>query len=77
MMAVLIKIDLALSLERGVVAKPNAKGAPYNGFAESESQVLIANTQGTQCYQSLTQPIATHTRYMSVMISNLCMEQCL
>lgn len=45
------KIDLALSLERGVVAKPNAKGAPYNGFAESESQVLIANTQGTQCYQ--------------------------
>ncbi|MGF1683211.1 TldD/PmbA family protein [Photobacterium minamisatsumaniensis] len=44
------KIALALALESGVVAKPNATSAPYNGFGESDSQVILANTQGTRCY---------------------------
>ncbi|OAN11044.1 Zn-dependent protease [Photobacterium jeanii] len=43
------KIALALALESGVVAKPHAKSAPYNGFGESDSQVILANTQGTLC----------------------------
>jgi len=43
------KIELALALESGVVAKPHAKAAPYNGFGESDSQVILANTQGTLC----------------------------
>lgn len=43
------KIELALALENGVVTKPHAKSSPYNGFAESDSQVILANTQGTLC----------------------------
>lgn len=44
------KITLALALEKGVVEKPNATSAPYNGFGESDSQVILANTLGTRCY---------------------------
>ncbi|MDV5170216.1 TldD/PmbA family protein [Photobacterium rosenbergii] len=44
------KISLALALEKGVVEKPNATSAPYNGFGESDSQVILANTLGTRCY---------------------------
>ncbi|UXI03769.1 TldD/PmbA family protein [Photobacterium sp. TY1-4] len=43
------KIALALSLESGVVAKPNASSAPYNGFGESDSRIILANTRGTLC----------------------------
>ena len=43
------KIALALALESGVVAKPHASSAPYNGFGESDSQIILANTQGTLC----------------------------
>ncbi|KLV05463.1 Zn-dependent protease [Photobacterium aquae] len=43
------KIALALSLEQGVVSKPHAKSAPYNGFAESESEVFLANSLGSLC----------------------------
>ncbi|MGR5076290.1 TldD/PmbA family protein [Photobacterium swingsii] len=43
------KIALALALESGVVAKPHAKSAPYNGFGESDSQIILANTQGSLC----------------------------
>ncbi|WP_434139329.1 TldD/PmbA family protein [Photobacterium leiognathi] len=46
------KIALALSLEQGVVSKPDAKSAPYNGFAESDAHVILANTQGTLCQHS-------------------------
>lgn len=46
------KIALALSLEQGVVSKPNATSAPYNGFAESDSHIILANTQGTLCNHS-------------------------
>lgn len=46
------KIALALSLEQGVVSKPHATSAPYNGFAESDSHVILANTQGTLCSHS-------------------------
>ena len=44
------KIALALALESGVVALPNATSSPYNGFGESDSQVILANTLGTRCY---------------------------
>ncbi|MGF1688370.1 TldD/PmbA family protein [Photobacterium japonica] len=44
------KIALALALESGVVALPNASSSPYNGFGESDSQVILANTLGTRCY---------------------------
>ncbi|KEQ17308.1 TldD/PmbA family protein [Endozoicomonas numazuensis] len=43
------KIALALSLEQGVVNKPFEPSSPYNGYGESESQLLIANTQGSFC----------------------------
>lgn len=43
------KIELALALENGVVSKPHAKAAPYNGFGESDSQIILANTKGTLC----------------------------
>ncbi|WP_299019705.1 TldD/PmbA family protein [uncultured Photobacterium sp.] len=43
------KIELALSLESGVVALPHAKAAPYNGFGESDSRIILANTKGTLC----------------------------
>ncbi|WP_062268379.1 TldD/PmbA family protein [Endozoicomonas arenosclerae] len=43
------KIALALSLEQGVTSKPYEPSSPYNGYGESESQLLIANTQGTFC----------------------------
>ena len=43
------KIALALSLEQGVVTKPHAKSAPYNGFSESDNHVILANTEGTLC----------------------------
>ena len=46
------KIALALALEQGVVSKPNATSAPYNGFAESNSHVILANSQGTLCNHS-------------------------
>lgn len=46
------KIALALSLEQGVLNKPDAKGSPYNGFAESDSHIILANTQGTLCHHS-------------------------
>ncbi|MGF1726190.1 TldD/PmbA family protein [Photobacterium nomapromontoriensis] len=44
------KIALALALESGVIAKPYASSAPYNGFGESDSQIILANTLGTRCY---------------------------
>lgn len=43
------KIELALALESGVVALPHAKASPYNGFGESDSKVILANTKGTLC----------------------------
>lgn len=44
------KIALALTLESGVVAKPHASSAPYNGYSESDSQIILANTLGTRCF---------------------------
>ena len=44
------KIALALALESGVVSKPHATSAPYNGFGESDSQIILANTKGTLCH---------------------------
>ncbi|MGY0218762.1 TldD/PmbA family protein [Endozoicomonadaceae bacterium StTr2] len=43
------KIALALSLEQGVISKPHVSSSPYNGFGETESYTLIANTKGTLC----------------------------
>ena len=43
------KIALALSLEQGIVSKPNGPSSPYNGFGESDRHLIIANTQGTYC----------------------------
>jgi PmbA protein len=44
------KIEMALALENGVVSKPHASSSPYNGFAESDSQIILANSQGTLCH---------------------------
>ena len=41
------KIELALSLERDLTALPLASQSPYNGFGESSSTLILANTQGT------------------------------
>ncbi|MDF4839979.1 DNA gyrase modulator, partial [Vibrio parahaemolyticus] len=41
------KIELSLALEQGVVALPHASSAPYNGYSDGETQLIIANTQGT------------------------------
>ncbi|NMU84434.1 TldD/PmbA family protein, partial [Vibrio parahaemolyticus] len=43
------KIELSLALEQGVVALPHASSAPYNGYSDGETQLIIANTQGTLC----------------------------
>lgn len=43
------KIELALALEQGVVALPHASSSPYNGYSDSETQLIIANTQGSLC----------------------------
>jgi PmbA protein len=43
------KIELSLALEQGVVSLPHASSAPYNGYADGESQLILANTQGTLC----------------------------
>ncbi|QUJ69474.1 TldD/PmbA family protein (plasmid) [Photobacterium sp. GJ3] len=42
------KIALALSLEQGALDK-GAKSVPYNGFGESDSLSMLANTQGSLC----------------------------
>ncbi|MBE4420330.1 TldD/PmbA family protein [Vibrio parahaemolyticus] len=43
------KIELSLALEQGVVALPHASSSPYNGYSDGETQLIIANTQGTLC----------------------------
>lgn len=43
------KIALSLALEKGVIDLPHASSAPYNGYADGESQLILANTQGTLC----------------------------
>jgi PmbA protein len=43
------KIELSLALEHGVISLPHASSAPYNGYADGESQLILANTQGTLC----------------------------
>ncbi|MBE1276567.1 TldD/PmbA family protein [Enterovibrio baiacu] len=43
------KIELALSLESQIREKPLAKSAPYNGYSESSSILLLGNTLGTRC----------------------------
>ncbi|MDK9736281.1 TldD/PmbA family protein [Vibrio sp. D404a] len=43
------KIELSLALEQGVVSQPHAKSSPYNGYSDGESQLIIANTQGSLC----------------------------
>lgn len=43
------KIELSIALEQGVVALPHASSAPYNGYSDGETQLIIANTQGTLC----------------------------
>ncbi|MDW3189270.1 DNA gyrase modulator, partial [Vibrio sp. Vb0932] len=43
------KIELSLALEQGVVAQPHASSSPYNGYSDGETQLIIANTQGTLC----------------------------
>lgn len=42
------KIALSLALEKGVIEK-GAKSAPYNGFGESDSLSMLANTHGAFC----------------------------
>ncbi|MCF7480645.1 TldD/PmbA family protein [Vibrio sp. J1-1] len=43
------KIELSLALEQGVVSLPHASSSPYNGYSDGETQLIIANTQGTLC----------------------------
>ncbi|MGY3995831.1 TldD/PmbA family protein [Aeromonas veronii] len=43
------KIALALRLESDMLAMPDVSGAPYNSFFEGESQLWLANSQGTLC----------------------------
>lgn len=43
------KIELALSLEGKIREKPLAKSAPYNGYSENSSLLLLGNTLGTRC----------------------------
>jgi len=43
------KIELSLALEQGVVSRPHASSSPYNGYGDSETLSIIANTQGTLC----------------------------
>ncbi|MGL6348823.1 MAG: TldD/PmbA family protein [Aeromonas sp.] len=43
------KIALALRLEADMLARPDVTGAPYNGFFEGQSQLWLANSQGTLC----------------------------
>ncbi|MGF1771770.1 TldD/PmbA family protein [Vibrio wakamikoensis] len=43
------KIELSLALEQGVISLPHASSAPYNGYADGETQFILANTQGTLC----------------------------
>lgn len=43
------KIALALRLESDMLALPGVTGAPYNSFYEGESQLWLANSQGTLC----------------------------
>ena len=43
------KIELSLALEQGVISQPHAKSSPYNGYSDGESQLIIANTQGSLC----------------------------
>lgn len=43
------KIALALRLESDMLALPDVTGAPYNGFFEGESQLWLANSQGSFC----------------------------
>ncbi|MGR2669460.1 TldD/PmbA family protein [Vibrio campbellii] len=43
------KIEMSLALEQGVVALPHASSAPYNGYSDGETQLIIANTQGSLC----------------------------
>ncbi|EGA71631.1 putative Zn-dependent protease [Vibrio sinaloensis DSM 21326] len=43
------KIALSLALEQGVVSQPHAKSSPYNGYSDGESELIIANTQGSLC----------------------------
>ncbi|CAE6931098.1 Metalloprotease PmbA [Vibrio sp. B1FLJ16] len=43
------KIELSLALEQGVVSLPHASSSPYNGYSDGETQLIIANTQGSLC----------------------------
>ncbi|MGY6038577.1 TldD/PmbA family protein [Aeromonas sp. AE23HZ002T15] len=43
------KIALALRLESEILALPDMTGAPYNSLYEGESQLWLANSQGTLC----------------------------
>ncbi|WP_045423380.1 TldD/PmbA family protein [Vibrio jasicida] len=43
------KIEMSLALEQGVIALPHASSAPYNGYSDGETQLIIANTQGSLC----------------------------
>ncbi|MBU2896734.1 TldD/PmbA family protein [Vibrio hepatarius] len=43
------KIQLAVSLEQGLIEKSDGVSSPYNGYSDGEAQLIIANTQGSLC----------------------------
>ncbi|MDO2949108.1 TldD/PmbA family protein [Aeromonas simiae] len=46
------KIALALRLEGEMLKREGVKGAPYNAYYESRSELWLANSQGTLCHHS-------------------------